>query len=113
MLSEDEYHAEIVMDATERTLTAFILGGDAKTAQSISETTVPVKLEVGDATEMLTLSAEPQEGDAEEQSSRFGLGDASIPESIKDEEDLHGMVAVTIDGMELAGEVTHGHGHDH
>ena len=45
-LGEEEYHAEVVMDEAARTLTVYLLGGDAKTAQPTAEPTVTLNLEV-------------------------------------------------------------------
>jgi hypothetical protein len=113
-LGAEEYHGEVVMDAATRKITVYLLGPDAATAALIGEPSVTLNLKVGDAPTPLTLAAAPQEGEAEGNSSRFEIAGESVPEAIKDEEDLHGDLVVTIEGKQYRGEISHDHeGHDH
>jgi hypothetical protein len=113
-LGAEEYHGEIVMDATTRKVTVYLLGSDAKRAVPVSEPSVTLNLKVGETPTSLTLTAAPQEGEADGKSSRFEIAGESLPEAIKDEEDLHGDLVVTIEGKQFRGEISHDHaGHDH
>lgn len=112
-LGDEQYHGEVVMDAATRTITVYILGSDAKSAQPIGETSVTLNLKVGETPTPLTLNAAPLEGEAEGQASRFEIAGESVPEAIHDEEDLQGDLVVTIDGQQFRGEISHDHGHEH
>jgi len=113
-LGEEEYHAEVVMDEAAHTLTVYLLGSDAKTAQPIADSAVTLNLDVAGATTEFTLSAASSEGDPEGQASRFQLSEG-LPETIHDAEDLHGSVSVSINGQAYTGAIEHDHdhGHDH
>ena len=113
-LGEEEYHAEVVFDAVSKTITVYLLGSDAKTAQPIPIDGSDLKLNMvidGNPTQ-LEMSAKPDEGDPEGESSRFELaGNEEIAEHVKDEEDLEGRLSVTIDGKPYSGEIEHHHDH--
>jgi len=114
-LGDEEYHAEVVFDAVSKTVTVYLLGSDAKTVQPISIEGSDLKLNMvidGNPTQ-LEMSAKPDEGDPEGESSRFELaGNEEIAEHVKDEEDLEGRLSVTIDGKPYSGEIEHHHDHD-
>ncbi|MFG0296184.1 MAG: hypothetical protein ACF8PG_09785 [Maioricimonas sp. JB045] len=113
-LGEEEYHAEVAFDATDRVLTVYLLGPDAKTAAPIAAEAVTFALEGGDEAQTITLAASPLETDGENLASRFASEAGAVPETVKDAEDLRGSVTVVIDGTSLTGEVSHDHhGHDH
>lgn len=111
-LGHEEYHAEVVFDAAARKLTVYLLGADVKTPQLLAEPSLSVHLEGGPAPVSLTLNAEPLEGEADGQSSRFSLSEG-VPETIKDIEDVHGEVVVTIADKQYKGEIGHDHAHAH
>ncbi|QDU36480.1 hypothetical protein Mal4_07660 [Maioricimonas rarisocia] len=113
-LGDEQYHAEVVLDAFKRILTVYILGPDAKSPAPIAAEEITFTLEAGDEPQAITLTAMPVESDGPGQASRFASDADAVPESVEDAEDLHGSVAVTIDGTSLTGEVSHDHhGHDH
>ena len=113
-LGGEDYHAELTFDADSRKLTAFLLAADMKTPLPADADSVSVRLQVGDATEEVTLAAQPQEGDGEGKASQFTMTEATLPESIKDAEDLQGEVVVSIGGTQYRGKISHDHeGHDH
>ncbi len=111
-LGHEEFHAEVVFDAPARKLTVYVLGPDAKTPQLVAEPTLIVNLEGGPAPVSLTLNAEPLEGEAEGQCSRFSVTEG-VPESIKDIEGIHGEVVMMIEDKQYKGEIGHDHGHAH
>lgn len=114
-LGKEEYHGEIVMDAATRKVTVYLLGSDATTATAIGEPSVTLNLKVGETPTTLTLTAAPQEGEADGTSSRFEIAGESLPEAIHDEEELQGDLVVTINGTQFRGTIVHdheGHGHD-
>ncbi|MCA9055260.1 MAG: hypothetical protein KDA75_15575, partial [Planctomycetaceae bacterium] len=114
-LGGEDYHAELTLDDS-RKLTAYLLQADMKTPLPADAESLSVRLQVGDATEEVTLAAQPQEGDGEGQASQFAMADATLPESIKDAEDLQGEVVVSIAGTQYRGKISHDHdheGHDH
>jgi hypothetical protein len=113
-LGGDDYHAEITLDPASRKLTAYLLGSDLKTPLPTDAPSVSVRLKVGEETQELTLSPQPQMGDGEGKASQFTMTEGTLPESIKDAEGLAGEVVVTIGGTQYRGPITHDHeGHDH
>lgn len=111
-LGEEEYHAEVVLDEATRKLTVYLFGADGTTPHAIAEPSLTVNLKVGEQPAALTLTAEAQDGEAEGQSSQFVLAEG-LPEAIKDAEDLHGEVVVTIAAKQYRGAIAHDHGHAH
>ncbi|MFG0336236.1 MAG: hypothetical protein ACF8TS_22995 [Maioricimonas sp. JB049] len=113
-LGDEQYHAEVVLDASERILTVYLLGPDAKSPAPIAAEELTFNLDAGDKPQTITLVAIPVEADGENMASRFVSEADALPESVQDAEDLHGSVAVMIDGTSLTGKVSHDHhGHDH
>jgi len=70
-VGEEQYHMEIVFDGKGRSMTAYILGPDAKTAFPIEAKLIDFDLEVGDKEQGIPLAAKPLEGEKEGTSSRF------------------------------------------
>lgn len=111
-LGGEDYHAEVVFDAATRQLTVYLLGSDVKTPLAIEAENLSIRLKVGEETQELVLAAAPQEGEGDGKASRFTQKEGSLPESIKDAEDLHGEVVVSFGGTQYRGEITHDH-HPH
>lgn len=116
-VGEEQYHVEVVFDNDGRTLTAFILGPDAKTAFPIEEETIDFDLEVGDKEHEIPLAAKPLEGEKDGKSSRFVAEGKAIPDSIKAESDLNGHFHLDIGEDHFHVDLEHGDhdhdGHDH
>lgn len=110
-LGGEDYHAEVVFDAASRKLTVYLLGSDVKSALPVESESLSVRLKVGEETQEIVLTATPQEGEGDGKASRFTLVEGSLPESIKDAEDLHGEVVVSFGGTQYRGEITHDHHH--
>jgi hypothetical protein len=104
---KEAYHGEIVFDAETRKTTIYILGDDVKTALPIEQAELELHLEADDDEVELVLKAAPLEGEEEGKSSRFVSDGAEIPASIKDIEDIHGHLHITIDDTQYSCNVGH------
>ncbi|WP_010588199.1 hypothetical protein [Schlesneria paludicola] len=111
-LGEEEYHGEIVVDHDSHSLTVYVLGKDAKTAEPITSTEVTVTPEGKDA---LTLKAVPQQGDGEGKSSKFVLEDDQLVHALMDAGFVHGDLRITIGDKPYLGHIDYhlDGGHDH
>jgi len=107
-----DYHGEVVMD-DGRTVTLYILDGDAETAVPVANANAKLHAHAGGKEKEIELTAAPQEGETDGKTSRFTAAAELIPESIKDIEDLTGEVILVVEGKESIGEITHDHGHGH
>lgn len=121
-VGEEQYHVEVVFDETGHTLTAYILGPDAKTAFPIAGKSIDFDLEVGDKEHEIPLAAKPLDGEKDGKSSRFVAEGKAIPDSIKKEADLNGHFHLDIGENHFHVDLSHGeheghdhaeHGHDH
>lgn len=113
ILEFGDYHGEIAF--ADGVISVYILGDDAETPVAVAEASAVVKLKIADKTEEVTLTASPQTGETDGKTSLFVSGEDGVPEAVKDIEDIHGSVVLTVGDKELIAEVTHdhGHGHDH
>ena len=112
-LGDHEYNIELVFSAEPRELHAFILGGHATKKIGLDLESFDFDQEDSEGNEVeISLTANPQEGDAEGLASRYTAQGDAIPDSIKDLEDLSGHVHIEIDGKEYTGDLDHDHG-DH
>ncbi|QDT43270.1 hypothetical protein Pan241w_33700 [Gimesia alba] len=111
-VGEEQYHMEVVFDNGKRTLTAFILGPDAKTPFPIEGESIDFDLEVGDDEHEIPLAAKPLEGEKEGKSSRFVAEGKAIPDSIKAESDLNGHFHLDVGEDHFHVDLEHGD-HDH
>ena len=111
-LGEHEYHAEVVVEGQK--VTVYFLDAKLEKPQPVAAQEVVLNVEADGQTIPVTLAAAPQEGDPEGQSSRFEVAEnETIKEHVHDIEELHGTMAVTIDGKPYTGELSHEHGHEH
>lgn len=101
-LGDEEYHAEVVVDAGAHTLRVFLLGPDAKTASPIAAASVSV---VTEDQKTLTLKAVPQEGDGDGKASKFELTDKEAVDAIAREGFLHGALQLEVDGKSYRGDI--------
>tara|TARA_R110002111_G_scaffold262875_1_gene342498 strand:+ start:41571 stop:42191 length:621 start_codon:yes stop_codon:yes gene_type:complete len=112
-VGEEQYHLEVVFDDKARTLTAYVLGPDAKTAFPIAGEAIDFDLEIGDKEHEIPLAAKPLEGEKEGKSSRFVAEGKAIPDSIKAESDLYGHFHLDIGEDHFHVDLEHGeHGHE-
>ena len=112
-LGDEEYHAEVVVDADAHTLRVFVLGKDAKTASPIAAKEVTITPEEKKA---LTLKAVPLDGEGADKSSRFELVDEAAVHSLLDAGMLHGNLNVKIGDKPYSGHIDYhldGIHHDH
>lgn len=106
-LSDDHtVHGEFIVDSEAKVARFYILGEDLKTP--VEATAVTMHAEGGEGEEA-ELTFEPAGGG--EKASEFTLALDQLPSS--DIEQLFGHFHVTVDGKELAGDLTHDHDHDH
>lgn len=114
-VGEEQYHVEVVFDEKGRTLTAFILGPDAKTAYPIAGESIDFDMEIGDKEHEIPLEAKPLEGEKDGKSSRFVAEGKAVPESIKKESDLNGHFHLDIGDDHFHVDLKHDdhEGHDH
>lgn len=114
-VGEEQYHLEVVFDDKGRTLTAYILGPDAKTAYPIEAESLDFDQEVGEKEHEIPLVAKPLEGEAKGKSSRFVAEGKAVPDSIKAESDLEGHFHLDIGEDHFHVDLEHGDhdGHDH
>ena len=108
-LGDHLFNAEVVLDADADKLMVYVLDAHAENAQAVDQEQIVFAVEGGDA---ITLAADPQEGDAEGQASRFTASGDQVA-AIEDIEDLHGSVTVEINGESYTGELEHDHDHGH
>jgi hypothetical protein len=97
---------ELVYSAEPRSITIYVLNhNDPTKAEPIEAKSMTLELE--GASSPLTLSAEPQEADGEGKASKFVVEGAAIPDTIKDQENIHGHLQVEIGGETLEAEFEH------
>ncbi len=115
-LGEEEFHAEVVFDAAAKKVVVYILGSDPHKAHPIDQKEVALNLVIDGKSAQYQAVAVPQKGEPEGKSSRFELaGNEQISAHVHDIEELKGRIAVTIEGKQYSGELSHDHdhGHDH
>jgi hypothetical protein len=108
-----KYHAELTHDDTNKTITIYVLGGDAKTAVPIPEPEVILNLVADGMPVQAKLAAAPLEGEPAGQSSRFSLVDEKVLDLIEGPKTTI-RLNITIAGQAYNESVEHDdHGHDH
>jgi len=120
-LGDHAYMGEITFDAKANALTVYVLDHhDMKKSVASDSTEITAELQIDKKPTKFQLKAAPLENDPKGKSSRFELkGNAVIAEHIKDAEDLHGNVTVSVNGKSYKGTISHDHGghddhgHDH
>lgn len=110
-LGDHEYRAELTMDEQSRQVTVYLLEHDTDDPVAIEDESITLNLRARDQPTQVTLSAAPQEGEAEGKASRFQAPGDQIPQQIKDIEELEGELAVKIGEKSYTGEIEHDHDH--
>ena len=110
-LGNEEYHAELVHNDAEGTVTIYILDSVAKAAVPIDATEVIINLKHDGKGEQFKLPAAADQGDPAGKSSRFVSSDAELAEDL-DHEGSEPQLVMVINGKQYRGAVAHEHGHD-
>ena len=111
-LGNEEYHAELVHDEANGTVTIYLLDSGAKGAVAIEATDVAINLKQDGKPAQFKLPAEPDAADTAGKSSRFASKDAELAKAL-DAEGAEPRLVVKIDGKSYTGKLAHDHDHDH
>ena len=107
---EEKYHAEVTFDHGKKQATVYILDGEAKKPAPVAAENVTLSLTNVKPPVQVTLKADPQEGDAKGQASRF----TGTHDQLGKEMDFEGEVSGTVAGTPYAGTFKHkDDDHDH
>lgn len=111
-LGKDEYHAELVHDDEQHTVTIYVLDSSAKVAVPIEAPSLALNL-VGDGKpQQYTLAAKPLPTDPAGKCSCFVNSDKAMCEAL-DQKGTTGRLNLTIAGKAFVGKiVAHEHEHD-
>jgi hypothetical protein len=108
-LGDGAFHAELVHDDQDQSVTVYLLGADLKKPALSAEKEITLNITVNGKPQQFMLQAAPQEGDAAGESSRYQLKDAKLGEAL-DAPNNQGRLRVTIGGEQYSGAVE---AHDH
>ena len=111
-LGEEEFHAELVHDAKEGTVTIYLLAADAKTDVGTDAKDVVINAKVKGKGVQFKLPAARQKLDKPGLSSRFALKSKELS-TLVDDPHANAAVRVTINGKSFNGKLEHDHDHDH
>lgn len=107
-LGEEEYHAEIVHDEKEKSVTIYLLGADAKTVVTSDAKEVAVNAKVKGKAVQMKLKAAPQKSDKVGTTSRFSSKEEALMELL-DDHNAKPVLRVTIAGKTFNGKIEHNH----
>jgi hypothetical protein len=94
-IGEDEFHAELVVDHDAHAVRIYLLGADAKTASTTTDTSLKIAFEkVGEA----ELKAAPQAGETDGKTSCFEVLDDKLVHDLLDLGYAHGKFTVNLSG---------------
>lgn len=115
-LGSEEYHAEVVHDDATGVVTVYLLDSSAKKAVTSDATEVTVNLKHDGKLEQFKLPAQPQDGEATGQSSRYTLTNKELAEHLH-EAATQPRININIAGQPYSGAIPHedhfDHDHDH
>lgn len=114
-LGKEAYHAELVHDEKNGSITIYILDGTAKKSVPIKAESLMINAKHDGKGQQFTLAAAPESGDPKGQSSRFSTQDKKLGDLL-DKEGVTARLVLEIDGKSFNGEVPphdHDHGHAH
>jgi hypothetical protein len=113
-LGDHQYHAEIAWDEKAKTITVYVLDGEAEKAVAIDATELELAIGTGDDAKRHKLAAQPQDGDGEGKSSRFVTADKTLFETFHDNDSATGEIQLPIGDKSFPLAVTHkDHDHEH
>ena len=95
-----KYHVEFTVDHDQQTATVYVLGSDEKTAAPIKATDGKLLLTITEPSFQVELAADPLEGEADGNASRFVGKD----EKLGVVQEFAGTVSGEVDGTPYAGE---------
>ena len=107
-LGDEEYHAEIVHDDKEETVTIYLLGKDAKTAVGTDAKDVAINAKVKGKAVQMKVKASAQKGDKAGLSSRFMMKSKELMELL-DDPNASPSLRVAINGKTFVGKIEHDH----
>lgn len=110
-LGKEAYHAELVHDEKNGSITIYILDGAVKKSVPIKAESLLINAKHDGKGEQFTLAADPEASDPEGQSSRFTTKDKKLGEVLH-EDGATARLVLEIDGKSYTGEI-HAHDHDH
>lgn len=110
-LGDEEFHAEVVHDDKEETVTIYLLGSDAKTAVTTDAKELVINAKVKGKGVQLKLKPAPQKSDKQGTTSRFSLKSKELIE-ILDEPSSNPVLRIAINGKTYNGKIEHDHDHD-
>ena len=113
-LGDHQYHAEIAWDEKAKTITIYVLDGEAEKAVPIDAAELELAIGTGDDAKRHKLAAKPQEGDGDGKSSRFVTADKALFDAFHDNDSTSGEIQLTIGEKSFPVAVTHkDHDHEH
>ena len=113
-LGDHQYHAEITWDEKNKTITVYVLDGEAEKAVPIDAAELELAIGTGDDAKRHKLAAKPQEGDGDGKSSRFVTADKALFDAFHDNDSTTGEIQLTIGEKSFPVAVTHkDHDHEH
>jgi hypothetical protein len=107
-LGNEEYHAELLHDASAGTVTIYILNAQANKQVPIQADQITINAKHGGRPAQFKLMASPDDSDPAGKSSRFISSDKELAESL-DEQNAAPQLVLTIDQKPYRGELTHDH----
>ena len=111
-LGDHQYHAEIAWDETAKTITVYVLDGEAEKAVPIDAKEIVLAIGIGKNAETHKFTAKPQENDGDGKCSRFVSSDKALFDKFHDSESTSGQIDLPIGEKTFPGVVAHDH-HDH
>ena len=113
-LGDHLYHAEITWDEKNKTITVYVLDGEAAKAVPIAAKQLVLTIGKDDDAKQHPLAAQPQDGDGKDKASRFQTTDKKLFDSFHDNKHTTGHIQLPIGEDTFPLSVTHDdHDHDH
>ena len=111
-LGDHQYHAEIAWDEKAKTITVYVLDGEAEKAVPIDAKEIVLAIGIGKNAETHKFTAKPQENDGDGKCSRFVSSDKALFDKFHDSESTSGQIDLPIGEKTFPVVVAHDH-HDH
>ncbi|WP_425399034.1 hypothetical protein [Aeoliella sp.] len=110
-LGDEEYHAELVHNEEDGSVTIYLLDSTAKKPVSIDGIGLTINLSHEGQAKQFTLNPKPDSGDLPGASSRFVSSDPELAEEL-DHEGVDAQLVALINGKQFRAKITHEHDHD-
>ncbi|GIS61994.1 MAG: hypothetical protein CM1200mP2_42190 [Planctomycetaceae bacterium] len=95
-LGDHQYHAENAWDETAKTITVYVLDGEAEKAVPIDVEEIVLAVGIGKDAETHKFTAKPQENDGDGKCSRFVSSDKALFDKFHDSESTSGQIDLPI-----------------